>query len=94
MTLDQFRRTLAQATPPPSISAPVEALWWAAKGDWERAHMIVMDDISREAAWVHAHLHRQEGDLSNAQYWYARAGQAPASGPPETEWQAIAGALI
>jgi hypothetical protein len=94
MTLDQFRRTLAQATPPPSISAPVQALWWAAKGDWGRAHAIAMDDDSREAAWVHAHLHRQEGDLANARYWYERAGHAPASGPLETEWEKIAAALI
>ena len=94
MTLDQFRRTLAQATPPPSISAPVEALWWAGKGNWERAHTIVMDDESREAAWVHAHLHRQEDDLGNAQYWYARAGHPPASGPLDAEWQSIVRALL
>lgn len=94
MTLDELRRTLAQATPPPSISPPAEALWWAAKGDWARAHTIVMDDESREAAWVHAHLHRQEGDLANARYWYERAGHAVASGPLETEWEEIASALI
>jgi hypothetical protein len=94
MTLDQFRRSLAQATPPPTISAPVTALWWAAKGDWERAHGIVMDDDSRAAAWVHAYLHRVEGDLDNAQYWYARAGRDATDGALETEWQDIAAALL
>jgi hypothetical protein len=94
MTLDQFRRTLAQATPPPDISDPVVALWWAAKGDWERAHTIVMNDDSGEAAWVHAHLHRQEGDSDNAQYWYSRARQPAASEPLEAEWENIVGALL
>jgi len=94
MTLDQFRATLAQASPPSSLSAPLAALWWVARGDWERAHALVMDESSREAAWVHAHLHRVEGDLGNAGYWYRRAGQRPAANPVEAEWQDIAAALL
>jgi len=94
MTLDQFRETLAQASPPPSLSAPLAALWWVARGDWERAHALVMDESSREAAWVHAHLHRVEGDLDNAGYWYRRAGRRAETGAIEAEWQDIAGALL
>jgi hypothetical protein len=61
------------------------ALWHAEKGEWDAAHRIVMTEDSREAAWVHACLHRQEGDLSNAGYWYRRAGQPVAEGPIEAE---------
>ena len=55
------------------MSAPLAALWWAKKGDWDKAHRLVMDEQSAEAAWVHAYLHRVEGDLGNAGYWYRQA---------------------
>jgi hypothetical protein len=86
MTSSEFEASFAQSIPPPDLSAPLQALWWAGKGDWERAHKIVMDDESKEAAWVHAYLHRAEGDLPNARYWYRRAGQEPEEGALETEW--------
>ncbi|HEY0981441.1 MULTISPECIES: hypothetical protein [unclassified Schlesneria] len=57
------------------LSVPVQALWHAAKGAWDRAHELVQDDGSSNAAWVHAYLHRVEGDLGNARYWYRRAGK-------------------
>ena len=66
-----------------------EALTCLATGDWNRAHELVQDDPSPEAAWVHAHLHRLEGDLSNARYWYRRAGRAEATGGLDEERQAI-----
>jgi hypothetical protein len=93
MTLDELKATLSTETPPDNISGPLEGLWWAAKGDWDRAHKIVQDDESREAAWVHAYLHRVEGDLPNASYWYRTAGKAVASGALEDEWAAIAAGL-
>ena len=68
--------------------------WWAAKGDWDKAHAIVMDDGSREAAWVHAYLHRVEGDVDNARYWYRRAARKPVTAPVEQEWEEIAAALL
>lgn len=89
-----FRATLARDAPPQDISEPLAALWWAAKGDWDKAHMIVQDDESRDAAWVHAYLHRVEGDLPNAHYWYSQAGRPVRSGALEDEWAAIAAVLL
>ena len=64
-----------------------------AKGDWSRAHEIVQDEEGRDAAWVHAYLHRKEGDLANAGYWYRRAGKPACKTSLEDEWEAIAAAL-
>jgi hypothetical protein len=73
--------------------ASLEALRLLAAGDWDGAHALVQDDASPEAAWVHAHLHRVEGDLSNAAYWYRRAGKPVPTGDPEDERRAIGQAL-
>ena len=75
MDLTRFRKSLEGAAPPAESGAPLAALWHLAKGDWDRAHKIVQDDEGAAAAWVHAHLHRVEGDEGNAGYWYARAGK-------------------
>jgi len=85
--------SLDGAAPAPDLSAPLAALWWAAKGDWDQAHKIVQDESGREAAWVHAYLHRVEGDLGNAGYWYRQAGQPVAKDSLEAEWQRIADTL-
>ncbi|MCK1365907.1 hypothetical protein [Bradyrhizobium sp. 62] len=85
--------SLDGAAPLPDLSAPLAGLWWAAKGDWDQAHRIVQDESSREAAWVHAYLHRVEGDLGNAGYWYRQAGQPVATDSLEAEWQRIVDAL-
>jgi hypothetical protein len=90
----EFRASLSGAVPSPALELPVAALWWAAKGDWDRAHKIVHDDSSRDAAWVHAYLHRVEGDVSNAGYWYRQAGRPAAKDSLETEWERIASALL
>jgi hypothetical protein len=89
-----FRESLTAAAPPAGVAGPLEGLWWAAKGDWDRAHKIVQDDESRDAAWVHAYLHRVEGDLPNAGYWYRTAGQSVAQGALEEEWTTIAAVLL
>ena len=70
------------------------ALWWAARGDWGQAHRLVMADGGRDAAWVHAWLHRQEGDLPNARYWYSRAGQPEATDTLDAEWDRIAADML
>jgi hypothetical protein len=94
MTLADFKRTLTATTAPRSCAPALAALWWARKGDWDKAHKIVMDDDGRDAAWVHAYLHRLEDDAGNAAYWYKAANKPVATGALEAEWDAIAAALI
>ena len=94
MDTTAFRHSLSQNQPPAGASAAVEALWWEGKGDWAAAHDRLQSDLTAEGAWVHAYLHRKEGDLSNASYWYNRAGKPVASGDLGAEWDAIAGALL
>ena len=94
MTRDDFKTSLSDAAPPDGLSAPMLALWWQRKGDWERAHQAAQSDESAGAAWVHALLHREEGDLSNAGYWYRRAGKAVSTAPLPQEWDEIAKALL
>jgi hypothetical protein len=89
-----FKASLSGAAPVPSVDAPLAALWWAAKGDWDQAHKIVQDEAGPDAAWVHAYLHRVEGDIGNAGYWYRQASRAPASGSLEAEWERIASELL
>ena len=94
MTAAEFNHSVREcAQPPPGFSAAVEALWWLAKGDWDRAHERAQEDSSAAGAWVHAHLHRVEGDRGNAGYWYRRAGQSGTDGPFEQEREAIIVAL-
>lgn len=93
MTPAAFKRSLSNAVPPRTVSAALQGLWWAKKGDWDKAHRLVMDEHSPEAAWVHAYLHRAEGDEGNALYWYRQARRAGAEGPIEAEWDAIVAAL-
>jgi len=72
----------------------LRALWYDARGDWHRAHTIAQDVDDAGGAWVHAYLHRKEGDLGNAGYWYQRAGRDVASDPLDAEWERIAAALL
>ena len=94
MSIVDFRASLAGTAPAPGLNAPLAALWWAAKGDWDGAHKIVQDESDAHSAWVHAYLHRVEGDLANAGYWYRHASQLVAKGPLEAEWEEIVQALL
>ncbi len=94
MTTADFKSSLLGATPASGLAPPLAALWWAAKGDWNKAHAIVQDEEGVDAAWVHAYLHRVEDDLGNAGYWYGRSGKPVASGPVEAEWDRIVSALL
>lgn len=94
MDMSAFRLSTKAESPPAHVTGPLAALWWSAKGDWERAHAIVQSEATKEAAWVHAYLHRVEGDLSNARYWYAQAGRPAATKALDAEWEAIAGVLL
>lgn len=91
MTFEEFR---SAASEPGELSAPLRALWQDAAGNWDAAHRCVQDDESASAAWVHAYLHRKEGDAANAGYWYARAGKPRFDGGLEREWEEIARELL
>ena len=71
-----------------------EALWWEARGDWDRAHRIAQDVETAEGALVHAYLHRRKGDEDNAAYWYRRAGRSVSREAPDAERQSIAAELL
>ena len=93
MTLADFITSLSLETPPQGITAYLQALWWDGNGNWQRAHDIIEDLEDATAAWVHAYLHRKEGDNGNARYWYARAGRKMPEVPLKEEWKAIVAAL-
>ncbi len=90
MDLTGFRSTLATATPPDGLSLPLQTLWWEAKGDWKQAHECAQADEGPDGAAVHAYLHRVEGDLNNARYWYNRAERTPRTDTLAAEWEALA----
>jgi len=94
MNPQEFTSSLAQSEPPAGLSAPLAALWWDAKGDWIRSHALV-DELETAAGMaVHAYLHRKEGQASNADYWYQRAGRKFHRPTLEAEWQALVEALL
>src|SRR4051794_34654279 len=92
--LEAFRQSLPAGTRPEGLAPPLAALWHAGRGEWDAAHAMVQDQGDADSAWVHAHLHRQEGDLGNAAYWYRRAGKPIASAAIGEEWATIADALL
>jgi hypothetical protein len=89
ISLDGFKTSLSQAEPPGEFSAQEKALWYACKGNWERAHVIVQDLNDPLSYNIHAYLHRQEGDHSNAGYWYHKAGVKMPDISLEREWEEI-----
>ncbi len=96
MSFEELKASLAgDAAPPAGLSLALQALWYDARGDWEAAHNAAQDDKSANGSWVHAYLHRKEGDASNAGYWYARARRSDpgAAVTLEAEWAEIARAL-
>jgi hypothetical protein len=94
MTTEEFRASLSQAAPPQELDHALAGLWWDARGDWTRAHESAQQDEGPAGSWVHAYLHRKEGDLGNAGYWYRRAGQPPCQSSLDQEWLAIVYALL
>jgi hypothetical protein len=95
MTFEDLRTAVERKTALPDDTAPlVRALWHDATGDWDGAHRVAQDVETADGAWVHAYLHRKEGDVGNAGYWYRRAGRPAATGSLDDEWRAIATALL
>jgi hypothetical protein len=93
MTFEDFKNSLTQASPP-AVSDLLKALWFEGKGDWESAHNIAQDVHSNDGSWIHAYLHRVEGDLGNASYWYSRANRKMPSSTLKDEWSAIVKELL
>ncbi len=93
MTLAEFRASLTLPQPP-EVSAALLALWHDGRGDWDAAHRVAQDIDTPTGAWIHAYLHRKEGDSGNAAYWYRRANQPIATDSLEMEWTTIAEALL
>ena len=94
LTLDDFHQSLTAPNPPANLTHAQAGLWWDAKGDWIRAHESAQQDESPDGSWVHAYLHRKEGDLFNAAYWYSRAAKPVCKDSLDAEWTAIATALL
>jgi hypothetical protein len=94
MNLTEFQLSQDQSTPPSGLSLALQALWYDAKGDWAQAHELAQKAGDPSGDWVHAYLHRKEGDASNARYWYVRAGKPVYSGPLEEEWAEISETLL
>jgi hypothetical protein len=94
LDLPSFRKSVFKPQPPDGLSLALQALWWDAKGDWEKAHECAQERNDRAGMRVHAYLHRKEGDQSNAIYWYRRCREAPAANTLEEEWEAIVLALL
>jgi hypothetical protein len=94
MTPSEFKRGLSSKKPPNGLSPALTALWWAGNDSWDKAHDIVMGEDGKDCAWVHAYLHRVEGDRDNALYWYRQASRELATGELASEWAAIVAALL
>jgi hypothetical protein len=95
MNIEELKASTRQDAPPAELPRVLAALWWDAKGNFERAHELADDETDgRESAWVHAYLHRKHGEPDNAAYWYRLAHQSPAQTNFEDEWSQIAGALL
>jgi hypothetical protein len=94
MSFEEFQTAVTAGRFPAGLDAALQALWHDARGDWAQAHGCVQAEASADAAWVHAYLHRKEGDAGNAAYWYGRAGQPVATATLAEEWAELARALL
>jgi hypothetical protein len=94
MDLQTFQQSLKDSTPPVEASVYLQALWQDGKGNWDKSHELIQDLPDQNAAWIHAYLHRKEGDTWNADYWYRKAGRKRPSVSLEEEWEQITAALL
>lgn len=95
MTLDKFTQLIAEHEECPlSLSLALQAMWHDKKGNWDKAHRTVDHASDTDSAWVHAYLHRKEGDLSNARYWYKRSGHLESQAELDQEWEQITSDLL
>ena len=89
MTYDEFISSLSTQQPPAHISSVLKALWYDGKDDWESSHNVAQDIHDKDGSWIHAYLHRKEGDISNARYWYSMAGKKETTMSLKEEWELL-----
>jgi hypothetical protein len=89
MNIESFKSSLAGTAPPASLNVYLQSLWYDGKNDWEKAHTLIQDIEDKTASWIHAYLHRKEGDPGNAKYWYNKAGKPMPGYSLEEEWEEI-----
>ena len=94
MSIESFISSLSKERPPAGSSPLLQALWHDGKNNWQKAHEIAQDIETSDGSWIHAYLHRKEGDSSNAAYWYRRAGKPLPDVSLDTEWKQIVSALL
>ena len=94
MKFEEFSLSLEKSQPPSCLSAPLEALWWEGRGDWAKAHAIAQDIATVWGSRIHAYLHRKEGDLANADYWYSRARRERPQLSLKEEWREMVQELL
>lgn len=94
MTIQAFTDSINNSIPPKGSNIYMHAMWYDAKGDWHKAHSLVDSLHDETACWVHAYLHRKEGDVGNANYWYRKAGKQIPAVSLQQEWEQIVNALL
>ena len=94
LDLQSFKLSISEPAPPDGLSLALQALWWDAKGDWQKAHECAQERDDRPGMHVHAYLHRKEGDFDNADYWYGRAGDSRPRTDLAVEWRELALRLL
>ena len=94
MTFEEFSTSLSDANPPANLSVYLTAMWHDGKNEWDKAHDIIQDVNDKTAAWIHAYLHRKEGDVFNANYWYNRASRRMPGYTLQQEWEEVVKELL
>ena len=94
MNVKEFRNFVTLGKEPDGLDDYGRALWFDAKGEWDIAHQIVQSIPTKEAAWIHAYLHRKEGDVSNAAYWYSRANRKMPDYNLSDEWDILVNEIL
>jgi hypothetical protein len=94
MNLQQLKQSIDENKIPNDLSVYLKALWYDAKGDWDKAHYTIQDVPDKNASWIHAYLHRKEGDIGNADYWYHQAGRKRPNISLNEEWEEIVNAFL
>lgn len=94
MDFETFEKSIQPGQHPPHCNQYALALWYERMGNWQEAHAIIQDIDDRNAAWIHAYLHRREGDQGNAGYWYRLAGKSFPAISLDEEWNVIARSVL